>query len=131
EHDQWNCHHARTFMRMSRSLALAAEKHVDHLSRHIEGGENNAGHHQIKGERRSVPMRGRMKDFLFRPCAGKEKRDTAKCHHSDSVSGKRDRHHSAQAAHFTNVLLVMTAVNDRTGTEKQERFEKTVSEQVH
>ncbi len=72
-----------------------------------------------------------MQDFLLRPGAGEEERHSAQRHHSDRISQKRHRHESAQAAHFPDVLLLVAAVNDRTGTEKEERLEKAMREQVH
>ena len=71
-----------------------------------------------------------MQDFFFRPSAGKEERHTAEAHHADGVGAKRDRHEFLQAAHFSNVLFVVTSVNHRAGTEKEERLEKTVREQM-
>ncbi len=76
-------------------------------------------------------MRGGVQDFLFRPRAGEEERHAAERHHADGVGEKRDRHEPAQTAHFANVLFVMTAVNDRAGAEKQQRFEKAVCDQMH
>ena len=80
---------------------------------------------------RTRPLRRRVQNFFFRPAAGKKEWHTAERHHSDRISGKRDRHEPAQAAHFANVLFVMAAVNDRTGAEKQKRFEKSMCKQMH
>ena len=80
------------------------------------------------GER---PLRGAVKDFLFGPAAGEEKGNAAQIHHANGVGEKRDRHDPAKPAHFANVLLMMEAVDDRAGTEKQERFEKAVGQKVH
>ena len=76
-------------------------------------------------------MRGYMEDFLLRPTTGKKERHAAEGHHADCISQKRNRHEPAQAAHFPNVLFVMTAVNDRARAEKQQRLEKTMRQQMH
>ena len=80
---------------------------------------------------RDRPMRSRVQDLLFCPCAGKEKRNTAEIHHADDVSEEGDRHQPAEPTHLADVLFVMASVNDRAGTEKQERFEEAVCDQVH
>ena len=118
-------------MRMCRSRALVAEKHVDHLPRHVERGQHDPDEHEVMRQVRHMPMRGGLQDFLFRPTSRKKERHTAEIHHADGVGKKRDRHEPAQSAHFANVLLVVTAVNDRAGAEKQKRFEKPMRDQVH
>ena len=76
-------------------------------------------------------MRGGMEHFFLRPRAGEKERYAAKRHHADRVGRERHRHQFPQAAHFPDVLFVMRRVNDRAGAEEQERFEKSVGEEVH
>ena len=71
-----------------------------------------------------------MENFFFRPAAREKERHAAKCHHPDGVCHKRYRHKPPQVAHFTNVLFAVTTVNHRARTEEQQRFEKTMREQV-
>ena len=77
------------------------------------------------------PMRRGVQNFLFRPASGKEERHATERHHADGISQKRHWHELTQAAHFANVLFVMTTVNHRACAEKQKRLEKTVREQMH
>ena len=76
-------------------------------------------------------MRGHVQNFFFCPGAGKKERHAAQGHHTDRVGEESDPHPPAQSAHFANVLFVMAAVNHRAGTEKEERFEKAVRQQMH
>jgi hypothetical protein len=71
-----------------------------------------------------------MKNFFFRPTAGKKERHATEGHHPDRVRHKRDWHEAAEAAHFTNVLFAMASVNNGACAEEKERFEKAVREQV-
>src|SRR6267154_2458958 len=70
-------------------------------------------------------------DFLLGPTAGKEKRDATQRHHTDCVRSKRHWHQLPQATHFANVLFALAPVNDGAGSEKQERLEKAMREQMH
>ena len=73
-------------------LAPIAEKHVDHLPRHVERRQDDACHHQVMWDGRLAPMRGGVQDFLLAPCSGKQQRHTAECHHADCVGQERDWH---------------------------------------
>jgi hypothetical protein len=76
-------------------------------------------------------MRGCVQNFFFGPAAGEKERHAAERHHPDGVRHKRHRHEAPQAAHFANVLFAVASVDHRACAEKQERFKKTVREQVH
>ena len=65
---------------MLRGLPSITEKYKDHLSRHVEGCQDNACHHQIEGHGRSAPVGGGVEVFLFGPGSRKEER-------------RPDRHH--------------------------------------
>src|SRR5207244_5252792 len=107
---------------LGRSAAIA-EKNENDLPCHVERSQEDADQHEVVRNVRTRPVRGGVQNFFFRPAAGKKEWHTAERHHSDRISGERDRHEPAQAAHFANVLFVMAGVNDRTGAEKQKRFE--------
>ena len=76
-------------------------------------------------------MRGGVKNFLLGPTAGEKERDATKRHHTNCVSRKRHWHELPQATHFANVLFAVASVNDGAGTEKQERLEEAMREQMH
>ena len=111
--------------------AIAAIENVNHLARHVERSQDDSGQHEVIRNRRLRPMRGGMEHFFLRPRAGEKERYAAKRHHADRVGRERHRHQFPQPAHFPDVLFVMRRVNDRAGAEEQERFEKSVREQMH
>src|SRR5438046_6861078 len=80
---------------------------------------------------RSRPMRSCVQNFFFRPATGEKERDAAEGHHTDGVGKKGNWHEPSEAAHFANIVFLVTAVNDRAGAKEQERFEKAVRDQVH
>ena len=102
-------------MRALRSDAWLAEKDIDHLACHVERSENHAGQHEVIRHMRSRPVRRRVKNFFFRPTTGKKERHATEGHHPDRVRHERDWHEAAEAAHFTNVLFAMAAVNNGAG----------------
>src|SRR5439155_26025357 len=115
---------------LGRSAAIA-EKDENDLPRHVERSQEDADQHEIVRNVRTRPVRGGVQNFFFRPAAGKKEWHTAERHHSYRISGKRDRHEPAQAAHFANVLFVIAAVNDRTGADQQKRLKKSICEKMH
>src|SRR4051812_33811134 len=76
-------------------------------------------------------MRGGVKNFLLRPSAREKERNTAERHHADGIRNKGKGHYFSEAAHLSNVLFVMRLVDDRAGAEEEQRFEKSMGEQMH
>ena len=80
---------------------------------------------------RSRPVRRRMKNFFLCPAAGKKERDATERHHPNGISEKRHRHDAPETAYFANVVFAVTSVNHGARAEEQERFEKSVCQQMH
>src|SRR6266404_3461402 len=117
--------------RLEVCVPSGTKKNVDHLPSHIQRGENHSGKHQVMWQRRDGPMCRAVQDFFLRPPARKEEGNAAQIHHADGVSEERHRHDPAQAAHFADVLFMMKSVNDGASTEKEQRFEKAMRDQMH
>ena len=124
-------HDARAFVHAVRRSACVAEKDVDDLARHVERGENNSSQNQIIRCMRSRPVRRGVQNFFFRPATRKKERHATERHHPNGISEKRHRHDTPETAHFTNVVFAVTSVNHGARAEEQQRFEKTVSQQMH
>src|SRR5438128_5108005 len=71
----------------------------------------------------------RMKDFVLAPETGEE-RKAAQTQHADGISGESDRHELTQAAQATDILLLVTPMNDRAGTEKEQGLEEGVRDEM-
>ena len=71
-----------------------------------------------------------VKDRVLTPEAGEEQRKSAQRQHSHSVGGKSDWHESPQSSHAADVLLFVTTVNDRPRTQKEQRFEKRMGDEM-
>src|SRR5438132_906077 len=71
-----------------------------------------------------------MQNRFFAPEAGEENRKAAQRQHANRISCERHRHKSAQAAHATDILFFMAAVNDRTCAHEKQRLEKGMGYQM-
>ena len=127
EYDERCCHHTRAFVRVAGHrlevsvpvpVASIAEKDVDDLARHVERGQDDAGQNEVIGHVRPRPIRRGVQNFFFRPASRKKERHATERHHTNGVCEECDRHEPAQAAHFANVLVMMTSVNHRACAEK-------------
>ena len=116
--------------RSTNAATIITEKHITHLSRHVEGGEERAERRQIKWDLRDRPIVRGVENFVFAPEAGEKQRHAGERHHADGVGRERDRHEFLQAAHAPDVLFLVAAVNDRARAHEQERLEKRVRDEV-
>src|SRR4029077_20616835 len=107
------------------------KKNVDYLPSHVQGGESHSGQHQVMWQGGDGPMCRAVQDFFLCPAARKEEGNAAQIHHADGVSEERYRHDPAQAAHFADVLFMIKSMNDGASTEKEQRFEKPMRDQMH
>ena len=110
--------------------ATLAEEHVPHLSRHVERREERAAQpHQERPLARLPQPRG-VQDLVLAPEAGEQQRESRERQHANGVGRERHGHELTQAAHAPDVLLLVTAVNDRAGAEEEQRLEERVREQM-
>src|SRR4051812_37436934 len=76
-------------------------------------------------------MRSSVEDFLLGPGTGEKERNAAQRHHANGVGDKRNWHQFSEAAHLSNVLFMVSRVDDRARAKEKQSFKKSVSEQMH
>ncbi len=104
-----------------------AEEGHDHLTGHVERGEEGGGVDQHV--QRPALGAGEQQDLVLRPEAG-ERRDAGDGEPADDEGAARDRHQLGELAHLAHVLLVVHAVDDRARPEEQQRLEEGVRDHV-
>ena len=133
EQEQRRQHDRRRFVDMGldlgRGAALAVESHDDQPPG-IEGGHDRRGDAHPEGEQPEAGMGAerRLEDQVLGIEAGEAENE------GDADPGQRQRadphqdvgrlHLAPEAAHAPHVLLVGHAMDDRAGTEEQQRFER-------
>src|ERR1035437_5657442 len=110
--------------------AIRTKENERDLARHVKRREQRAGAAEIKRNLRHRPAMRGMENFVLAPEAGEEQRKARERQHADGVSRERQRHEFFQSAHFADVLFLMAAVDDRAGTEEQQRLEKSVRDEM-
>ena len=110
--------------------APVAEERFCHQAGVVEGGENDTHQCGVKWEvGTGSGVRG-VEDSFLAPETGEEQRHADEGHRADGERSEGELHLHRKSAELTDVLLVVRGVDDGTGTEEEQRFEKRVSEQV-
>src|SRR6185503_7869617 len=149
EHDQRNRHEPRRLVRCDWSMMsivldavcvskalLTSERHYHH-ARHVKRGQKRgqctdgpkqfAERRRWKTERRRAP--NPPENLVLGEEAGKD-RNAGDCQPASQHRYERDGHVLPERAHASHVLLVMHAVDDRSGTEEEQRLEERVRDHV-
>ena len=105
---------------------FAVEDH-DHLTGHVERSQQ--GGDETDDPQHDVLVVGGEQDVVLAP-EPSERRHSGNGEPADDERRGSDRHQLAQCTHTAHVLFVVHAVDDRTGTEEQQRLEERVSHHV-
>ena len=131
EDDERSGHDRGVFLRVFGGVAARmAKERFCHQAGVVERGENDTHQCGVKGEvGTGSGVRG-VEDSFLAPKTGEEQRHADEGHRTDGERSEGELHLHRKSAELTDVLLVVRGVNDGTGTEEEQRFEKRVSEQV-
>ena len=109
-------------------VALFTIENQRYLPPHIEGRKQRG---QEEQEELGPKAEGQRvgQNLVFAPEAGQGHHATQR-RRANHICPEGRRHRRAEAAHLPHILGVVGAVNDRTGTEEEQRLKEAVGQQV-